>query len=282
MDNYRRLHRSTVDTICRSDPIWDDFTYPPCRALFEYLGRQQLSRLTSSDCPGLAIQAYWERSKIAIPAGFTPSKWGLDPTKLERFFGFAEGRLGTQIPDWWQESVRSACVWPGEGISFSVSKLDFVEHAAVPGLRVSKDVVIQIADGAVVIKTEEETMRIQRSLLRELQRKYSVDTLSASPGGAQSFVALYSPEGFSYPLVCVDSALGRAEWRAKVWAAGALEGAAVGSSHRVEVCRIGDTVLVFGVQSGAAYLEAFDAKIGLPRFRFCSSYWGNPSETWRL
>jgi hypothetical protein len=39
---------------------------------------------------------------------------------------------------------------------------------------------------------------------------------------------------------------------------------------------------VFGMESHGAYIEAFDAGTGKVRFRFCTCYWSEHSETWGL
>jgi hypothetical protein len=42
------------------------------------------------------------------------------------------------------------------------------------------------------------------------------------------------------------------------------------------------TLFVFRAESFGAYLEAFDLATGKCLYRFCSGYWSNFSEKWRL
>lgn len=80
--------------------------------------------------------------------------------------------------------------------------------------------------------------------------------------------------GYPYDLSC------EGKWTARVWAAG-RSGAFTGwGPHEVLVKGDDHRVLVFGWESHAAYVEAFDAVSGNALYRFCTSYWSHGSEEW--
>lgn len=87
--------------------------------------------------------------------------------------------------------------------------------------------------------------------------------------------------GFRYPVEVTDRKTGKRIWKQDIWAVGRtiLEGAGV---HQMELIVSKSRLFVFGAESHGIYAEAFNLKDGKPLVRFCSCYWFNCSEEWKL
>jgi hypothetical protein len=80
--------------------------------------------------------------------------------------------------------------------------------------------------------------------------------------------------GYPYVLSC------EGKWTTQVWASGRTGLFTGWGPHEVILTGDAHRVLVFGWESHAAYVEAFDMATGSPLFRFCTSYWCHGSEDW--
>jgi hypothetical protein len=92
---------------------------------------------------------------------------------------------------------------------------------------------------------------------------------------------LFCGFGYQFPIACVERQTGRVVWCTDVWAV--RRGFCSGSPniHYVEVVASRDSLFVFGAEVCGMYVESFDKTSGASICRLCTSYWGNPSESWR-
>jgi hypothetical protein len=92
-----------------------------------------------------------------------------------------------------------------------------------------------------------------------------------NPGGA----------GFGYTVQVTDGKTKKMLWKRAVWAVGrtALAGEGV---HQIELVISKDRLFVFGAESHGVYAEVFKLEDGTPLVRFCTCYWFNFSECWKL
>jgi hypothetical protein len=89
--------------------------------------------------------------------------------------------------------------------------------------------------------------------------------------------------GFGYPVEVTDRKTKKVLWKGHVWAAGriVLLGAGRGN-HQIELVVSDGRLFVFGAEDCGAYAEAFNLEDGKPLVRFCTCYWFNFSEKWKL
>jgi hypothetical protein len=87
--------------------------------------------------------------------------------------------------------------------------------------------------------------------------------------------------GFRYDIDVRDRDSKQLVWSGKVWAAGRTAGSGKGV-HQIEILVADDHLFVFGAESHGIYAECFRLDDGKPLLRFCSCYWFNFSERWKL
>jgi hypothetical protein len=87
--------------------------------------------------------------------------------------------------------------------------------------------------------------------------------------------------GFPFELEAIDLDGDSSLWSTEVWAAGrtCLEGK---GAHQIEMLVSDKCLFVFGAESNGIYAECFRLDDGKPLVRFCSCYWLNFSERWKL
>ncbi len=128
----------------------------------------------------------------------------------------------------------------------------------------------------VVVMTESSMLRMPRDVFdATIKRSLSFQKCAASIGPGRSFLALYDDEGGRFWLNCVDTDTGTILWKADVWACGAenLPIQFGGPSHNVALVIGKQEIGVFGICSGAQYLEVFNVKTGVNVCRFATNYW---------
>lgn len=274
----------------RTEPERRAFEY---RRLFEKVGRAGLPELTKSEDTGLALQASWELHKRLVKRSdvpgaklhdFFPSDT-YDPNEVRKFVAFLKERTKAPVPDWWAKNVSD----------LSVKKGDFHAHAGVDEERkdfvavgdedrkwyVKKGSTLTCSDDRCVYKSGSVTINLQRP--RTPWDLFVGNTFVDVRGEQVTCVGVYSATYASgYDMGGFDTKNGKLLWTAKIWAL--WRGAHSGPSacHRVELTANADTVFVFGEEIGGLYLEAFDLKTGACRFRFCTTYWGDYSESWDI
>ncbi len=190
---------------------------------------------------------------------------------------FMSARTGISIPEWWRKSFEDMDLSRGmDHAFFSVVKPP------------SSTDLTGIADNQ---GGPNNGGRFDKSIISVLGRTYKLPPFanefwSNSPvmnyyfGAADTFLAPETGAGFPYNLYCFDKER-NLRWRAQVWSAGRtiLQGRAW---HSCSFVLTADVIAVYGIECGGAYAEAFRLTDGKPVFRFCSCYWFNWSEAWKL
>jgi len=117
---------------------------------------------------------------------------------------------------------------------------------------------------------------LERHLTR-IGLKENADYIAFAPGKEHYYIAVYSDAGFPFRMACFGAVDHAHKWTADVWAANrhALEGK---SFHMVEIRETAKSVLVYGLESSALYVEGFDIKTGKAAFRFSSNGWSVSGE----
>jgi hypothetical protein len=90
-----------------------------------------------------------------------------------------------------------------------------------------------------------------------------------------------STAGFQYEIDVTGLRNKQLVWSGKVWAVGRREGGGLGV-HQIEILVSDDRLFVFGAESHGMYAEGFRLDDGKPLLRFCTCYWFNFSERWKL
>jgi len=234
--------------------------------LFKNPDRKLLAQLKGVKETGVALRAAWEDALLtgANKQEFTRERRLEDgepsrpkPEAAQRFLGFAEGRLGVQLPPWWEETVRS-----------------HHRDARLLNLEEPKNKVSQ--RGSLEKQGRQALLCVgnERVLLAPaIARKYGwAQRVAISANQKTCLIAFHSTVGSSYPLVCVDRETGDLVWEAKVWDQ-ALEGDVKGVwFENVSLVEQGERVFAFGAGPYWFYVEAFNRKTGRNEFRFANFY----------
>jgi hypothetical protein len=99
-----------------------------------------------------------------------------------------------------------------------------------------------------------------------------VDHFALHLDGDTAYVALYAWPPIPYRLLAVNVRSGKVKWSTKVWAAGGLINYDGQGWHLAELRLTRETVAVFGISEGDAYVEVFGKESGDCRCRFSTSY----------
>jgi hypothetical protein len=265
-------------TILKALPGGDEESETAAEAykeLFKYVGRKGLRKLTHDKDTSIALQAAWEVHKKTVkrnPPIRNKTDWTFDKKQAQEFLAFFARRVKTKPPAWWRDTLVKGEVFPGSHHAF----FDLAEGLpARPKVQEKKD--------EVVITVGKRSVRISQAAYAEAESFLATDTTPVALWGAKrSFFARPAIKGYPFKAAGVDSKTGKESWVASVWAS--RRGSSTGPPGRcpVEICREGDTVIVYGCGGIGMYAEGFDARTGKCRFRFCTCYWFNFSEEWGL
>lgn len=217
---------------------------------------------------GIALQANWELHAVPVrrqPPPERRSAWGLDPSRLQRFLGYLEGRIGTGVPGWWETGLLNADFYPSTHLACPADKLRYEKTQA--GILVPRGTKVAAAGADLAVTVGTATAAIPRFCFAESMRH------SVHLDPEMCFVAIYSDSGYPFVLRRVDLASRAIAWQAEVWAVRTGFSSGSEGAHSVELKRNGKQMLVFGAESHGTYLEAFDVRTGDCDFRFCTSYW---------
>jgi hypothetical protein len=237
------------------------------RALFLAAGAKGLADLKLSPHDSIAIQAAWQEVNVTLPAknpeDGNPVVFRPDRDKLNRFFGFLEGRGRFHAPKWWADSLLEARANTRSDIYFPAC--DSADKRAPPL-------------AAVVTKGDKSVLYVGKDsvvLPAELAQKETggKEIFSALITSNNVYVAKYDNALYPYTLARVNRADGRLVWKTEGWGSWWYQiGGSVGRAH-VAIELQGDHVLVFGVSGlGLIHAEAFRADDGKSLFRFSNTY----------
>jgi len=229
--------------------------------LFKKPDRKLLARLKQVGETGVALRAAWEEVLLAglIPDKRTNSEC-VKPEAAERFLGFVEGRLGIELPWWWQASVKMAFLGGCERV--------------VPGavsVGPPKRRTPQQKAQETISKLRKQSVVIPPALLEKHLCQTQLVSFALNPDDC--FLAFHYARGlFSYPLACIDRETGKTRWENTVWDSANGPTLAGATGENVTVMVKGNRVFVLGSGSYRFYIEAFDSKTGRNEFRFASWY----------
>jgi hypothetical protein len=177
---------------------------------------------------------------------------------LTRFLGLVEGRIQTPIPEAWEAAVKSIKGNGETAIWFSCPAL--VEEA-LKKHRPQKDA----NDWIVAIDRLSIRVPVEQGLA-------PVQNVAVHVDSGVVYIGLYGWPPIPYRLFAFDRTSKKVLWVSEVWAAGGLTNYEGQGWHFAEVRSVGQTLTVFGISEGSAYIEVFDKKTGENRCRFGTAY----------
>jgi hypothetical protein len=257
----------------------------------------------------LSLCGAWELVRDSVPVerqGRPNNLRRPNAIAIERFLGFAEGRLRIEIPAWWERNVRDcvsdgAASWPMSGPRAATQY-----HAAPspPGLfpdAKDRQLVITWYYGVIPVKDSfmlssgiyrkhdgdaktsqpppDELPRITCKLPAQIVEKLREGPLNALTCYMDDHFCLVAVtpllmDASPYEVYCIDHREERTVWQATVWTGGGDKGplGPRGGEHAASIELKQGRVLIFGVESRGAYFEGFSLKDGKPLVRFSTSY----------
>jgi hypothetical protein len=238
------------------------------QALFQAAGDTGLPQLKLHAHDTIALQAAWREVLLTVPEKEPARAVRPDRSKLDWFLGFLEGRGRLRIPSWWREAVLKTRANRRDNVYFEFEQvyekagLDHV--AAPPGTTLTKE------KGKILLKVEKQPATMPQSLLRTAHTaagEVFYCNVSALMAPKRCYVAVHGNAGYAYPLACIERDSGQVVWKSTVWAAWC--GGTTGIHfERVTVTQQDERIVVFGVSTTGAHVEAFRASDGKNLFRF--------------
>jgi hypothetical protein len=196
--------------------------------------KTEMNRLLTDKDSTVALAWGWERVRRTVPEADQQALINPDSGTLSRFLGLVEGRLQVPIPEKWEATIRSAKGNSRRNIWFS--------YLGQPGREGDLGIVGRDNQAAVCLAME------------------------------RAYIAIYQWPPIPYKVLSIDLSTRRILWVSEVWAAGTFVNYEGIGWHRAEIRLVGETVAVFGVSEGCAYVETFDKATGKNLCRFSTAY----------
>jgi hypothetical protein len=249
----------------------DDLDAPgSIQQLFERAGAEGLRELRASKHLGIALRAAWEDVRRGIPKD--EQKQFVRPIggSEHRFVGFAEGRLSTPIPDWWESTILKVQFHHRDSCYFDTAPKEL--HPTGDGRRAPKGTSLRRSNDRWILSIGTEALDVTHAL-SELDKEHGkLECINAHYGRKYAYVALHFGRCYSYGICCIERASGRVRWRARVRATGGLVSYGGQGWHLTLLDVKDDCLRVFGAGEDTVYVEGFHAETGTNVFRFCTSY----------
>lgn len=217
-----------------------------------------------------ALAAAWMRVLTDVQAASEPESVLRD--RMNWMTGFFEGRLRTQLPDWWAKSLVAATIGPdGEQVHIGMVGGRWFDHLPT-GYFVPLGASIDERDDGAFLTLGEDTVRLPSEPIQQLRDENFRPHLSLCLADDRWYLAVYSPRAVPYQLLCLDRESGRALWSAKVcFEDRRTLGSSGAQRHRVTVVEENGLVSVYGNGRGIAYVEVFRAEDGHALVRFSTT-----------
>jgi hypothetical protein len=181
-----------------------------------------------------------------------------DSAAVSRFLGLVEGRIQTPVPGAWEAAVKSTTGSSRLAIWFSRPELVEGALKRTRPQRKAHDWIVENDGMSISVPVEDGLGPVDNAATH-------VDTEAV-------FIALYGWPPVPYRLFAIDRASKKVIWSSKVWAAGGLMNYEGQGWHFAELRLASETLTVFGISEGSAYIEVFNKKTGENRCRFSTAY----------
>jgi hypothetical protein len=226
---------------------------------FSRMPAGELNRLVSMPDCTVALAAGWERVRRTMPEAKKNEVASPDKAAISRFLGLIEGRVQTPIPEDWETAVKSAFGSGQWSITFSSPNSAKIAFAPKRPLKRSADRWIVEPDG--------QSIQIPPGYLVQ-----ATTQLAMHLAGKTAYVVLYNSLPFPYRLYAIDKDSGQVIWTSEVWPfSGVIFGTGIGC-HDAMIRSTDESVAVFGLAGGCAYVDVFDKTTGENRCRFSTGY----------
>lgn len=256
------------------------------RRIFESASEEQLASLEQTENDGVAVQAAWERIRQTMigPNYITTPivVRHIDPLLLQRFLGYASGRLRVPLPKWWERRFEELhYLFPGY---LGLNSRDLDPKASVaPNMHLIGDSVYpkairEVKEGANGMEAiaEGRTYNIPKTVVDKQRDRRIVDLIDIAAIGDSAFAVSYRSDRPSrYSLYLINSDSHDVLWETEVFCEDILVPGATGSGFKHFAEIVSDShgrILVYGACDSSMYIEGFDRKDGKPLFRFSTSY----------
>jgi hypothetical protein len=220
------------------------------QAMIGQLQPQTLKRLEHDPDDGIALKAVYGSSTVCRDP-WTP----LAAKEAEDFAMLLARRTSLEPPAWW--------------IRVFAKRESFGGPDSAPQIIVTRD------GEDLLIERGKERVRVSSPPFKAPSEDEAINAAIATFDSQRAYAAMSPIDGSTFPLVCVAVGTGQILWQSDVWALGFDNVSAWGGPiyHVAEIKVHGDLVAVWGNGIGGSYVEAFDAKTGKNRLRFCTEFW---------
>jgi len=246
--------------------------------------REYWTMLKQDQNDGIALFAMWRLcdQRILVPrASLTyEDELKVENGNVQRFVGFAEGRLRINSPVEWQLSLPTRSPIPmAAGSEYGTVDEVLLEDAEVV-VPLSGCDAQNVADGVEVKCFDRSAkkhieMCIPTMVANELRTQRMYRYVAACTDGTKLYVAFCGGSGSSYMLGCFRGD-GTLAWTSRIWSAGMDNIVGATPQHQGEWASVfvsKGKVYVFGDYGMSNYIEVFDAETGNATLRIDTDYW---------
>jgi hypothetical protein len=243
-----------------------------------------IERWEQQDNDGMAIQGAWERVRQSMNGRDDMTKpiisKKINPMLMQRFLGFASGRLRMHLPEWWVRRFEELEYWYPK--SLVIPSADVETELVTPKLKAFGD--YRFPDAITSVRNEgdlliaasrDQTFRIPMTLLSET---YGGELLvNLTPISDSAFAIAVQPDfPAHYPLVAIDNQSHKQLWSATVFGEDIIVFGGSGPRFRTHWSQMvldnNGRLIIFGACDHSMYIEGLSSDSGALRFRFSTSY----------
>ncbi|MBX3438307.1 MAG: hypothetical protein KF861_12510 [Planctomycetaceae bacterium] len=252
----------------------DTFPDASVSAVFSEASDDQLRDLLVDDRVQIAVRSAWEIVLRSTPRGASAGEPArIDSLAAQRFMGFLEGKLGVNLPEWWEQALQS-------GERFDTG--DLVFDGEPPKSYRKTDDGMWLHERLKRVETGDDSLslwgltgreHLQLMVVPAQEKSLWPNHVCALVHDSSVFLIANGPAPTSYPLVCYDIKTGRASWHRSIWvsAAGGWSGS-LDEWHFAELLIGRDVVYVIGAVTDTIYINGFRIADGTPLLRFTEAY----------
>ena len=282
-DIEHAMSASTIDDVFNAN-----------KRIFSNAATLEVQELTKHPDNGIALSAAWQLVQRTMINGHFASQKDLTRDILLWFTGFVEGRLATNVPPFWKETIlhvkqRKQMQMHYTKVTDTSIPLLWELHVQSPQLyfprvpntnplqknkTAEKDGTVGFITPGISAKLDGEFIKIDidNTSIQIMQKQIPtkgipIDVATAIADGDKAYLLLYSLRCNSYPVICIQCSTNKILWSNTVWVS--TNKTRTGSGYHWSVMEVqGNNLIVFGIGDEVAYIEAFDTIAGSRLFFF--------------
>jgi len=184
---------------------------------------------------------------------------------LNRFIGFVEGRLHTNLPAWWKKDMEEARVY-NRRFSFCRKLADWPEcFMTESGYYAPQDTSVNRVGDDWVVSVGTEACVLPHGLMKSPDL---FEVITASISAERCYVAIHEASSMPYLIYCIDRKKKEISWKTDAWVNHQRSRRRYIGFPLLAIKEHKERVFLFGITHYQAYIQCYNRDDGTRIFRF--------------